>query len=189
VKIFNAQLGKLDPKTISYHFIGYPDKSKEYRFYCPEHAIKFIDTRHAVFLECDGSSSPREIDLEKNQTYVPPMTHVDFIPTTTNAPHVENAPLVENANSPAINLGAKPAINENEGAPLVNEQEGLEKNEVLPANDHEEEAQQENNHPQPMRRSQRERSVISNDYVVYMSEDVNHMGKRMILSHLKSNEK
>jgi hypothetical protein len=28
VKIFNPQLGKLDPKTISYHFIGYPDKSK-----------------------------------------------------------------------------------------------------------------------------------------------------------------
>jgi hypothetical protein len=23
-KIFNPQLGKLDPKTISYHFIGYP---------------------------------------------------------------------------------------------------------------------------------------------------------------------
>jgi hypothetical protein len=30
VKIFNPQLEKLDPKTISYHFIGYPDKSKGY---------------------------------------------------------------------------------------------------------------------------------------------------------------
>jgi hypothetical protein len=29
-KIFNSQLGKLDPKTISCHFIGYPDKSKGY---------------------------------------------------------------------------------------------------------------------------------------------------------------
>jgi transposase InsO family protein len=29
-KIFNPQLEKLDPKTISYHFIGYPDKSKGY---------------------------------------------------------------------------------------------------------------------------------------------------------------
>jgi transposase InsO family protein len=27
-KIFNPQLGKLDHKTISRHFIGYPDKSK-----------------------------------------------------------------------------------------------------------------------------------------------------------------
>jgi hypothetical protein len=49
-----------------------------------------------VFLKCDVSSSLREIDLEKIQTYVPPMTHVDFIPTT---PHVENALLAENANS------------------------------------------------------------------------------------------
>jgi hypothetical protein len=29
-KIFNPQLGKLDPKTISLHFIGYSDKSKGY---------------------------------------------------------------------------------------------------------------------------------------------------------------
>jgi hypothetical protein len=63
-KIFNPQLGKLDPKTISYHFIGYPDKSKGYQFYCPERTTKFVDTRHAVILECDMSSSLRDIDLE-----------------------------------------------------------------------------------------------------------------------------
>jgi hypothetical protein len=27
-RIFNTSIGKLDPKTVSYHFIGYPDKSK-----------------------------------------------------------------------------------------------------------------------------------------------------------------
>jgi hypothetical protein len=70
--------------------------------------------RHAVFLECDVSSSPREVDLKEIQTYVPPMTHVDFISTTADAPHVENASLAENDNSPAGNLGAEPAINENE---------------------------------------------------------------------------
>jgi hypothetical protein len=57
VKIFNPRLGKLDPKTISCHFIGYPDKSKGCRFYCLEHTTKFVDTRHDVFLECDVSSS------------------------------------------------------------------------------------------------------------------------------------
>ena len=30
VKLFNPSLGKLDPKTESYYFIGYPDKSKGY---------------------------------------------------------------------------------------------------------------------------------------------------------------
>jgi hypothetical protein len=38
-------------------------------------------------------------------------------------------------------LGVKPAINENGGAPLENEQVGLEENEAPPANDHEEEPQ------------------------------------------------
>jgi hypothetical protein len=56
-KIFNPQLGKLGPQTISCHFIGYPDKSKGYQFYRPERTTKFVDTRHVVFLECDMSSS------------------------------------------------------------------------------------------------------------------------------------
>jgi hypothetical protein len=82
-----------------------------------------------VFLECDVSSSPREVDLEEIQTYVPLMTHVDFILTTADALHVENASLAKNHNSPTENLGVGHVINENEGARLVNEEEGLEKNE------------------------------------------------------------
>jgi hypothetical protein len=105
------------------------------------------------------------------------MTH-DFIPTTTDAPHVETTPLAENNNPLAKNLGLKPVINENEEAPLENEQVCLEENEAPPANDHEEPQQENDNEPQPMRTSQRERrSVILNDYVVCMSEDVNDKGK------------
>jgi transposase InsO family protein len=52
-KIFNPNLGKLDPKTVSCHFIGYPDRSKGYRFYCPDRHTKFVETRHAEFLEDD----------------------------------------------------------------------------------------------------------------------------------------
>ena len=52
-RIFNPVMGKLDPKTVSCHFIGYPDKSKAYRFYCPNQATKFVETRHDVFLEND----------------------------------------------------------------------------------------------------------------------------------------
>jgi len=50
-RVFNPNMGKLDPKTISCHFIGYPDKSKAYRFYCPNQFTKFVETRHAVSLE------------------------------------------------------------------------------------------------------------------------------------------
>jgi hypothetical protein len=50
-KLFNPSIEKLDPKTVSCHFIGYPDKSKEFRFYYPDRYIKTVETRHAVFLE------------------------------------------------------------------------------------------------------------------------------------------
>jgi hypothetical protein len=50
-KVFNPNIAKLDPKTITCHFIGYHDKSKGYRFYCPDKYTKFVETRHAVFLE------------------------------------------------------------------------------------------------------------------------------------------
>jgi hypothetical protein len=90
---------------------------------------------------------------------------------TTDEPHVETIHLAEN-------LGTVHAINENQGAPLENEQVGLEENEAPPANDHEEPQQGNDDKSQPTRRSQRERrSAIPNDYVVYMSEDINDIGK------------
>jgi hypothetical protein len=125
------------------------------------------------------NSSRRDIYLEEIWTYdSTPITH-DFIPTTVDAPHVETIPLAKNNDPLAKNLGAEPAINENGGTPLENEQVGIEENEAPPTNDHREEPQQENDdEPQPMRRSQRERrSVIPNNYVMYMNEDVNNIGK------------
>jgi hypothetical protein len=50
-KVFNPNLGKLDPKIVSCYFIGYPDKSKGYRFYCPNRHTKFVEMRHAILLE------------------------------------------------------------------------------------------------------------------------------------------
>jgi hypothetical protein len=49
-KVFNPNIAKLDPKTVTCHFIGYPDRSKGYHFYCPDKYTKFVETRHAVFL-------------------------------------------------------------------------------------------------------------------------------------------
>ena len=66
-KVFNPNIGKLDPKTVRCYFFGYPEKSKGFRFYCPERHTKFMKTRHAVFLEdkkMRGSMVAREIDLE-----------------------------------------------------------------------------------------------------------------------------
>jgi hypothetical protein len=73
-KVFNPNIGKLDSKTVSCHFIGYPDKSKGYRFYYPDRYTKFVETRHVVFLEDEmvrGSIVAREINLEEKRVYVP----------------------------------------------------------------------------------------------------------------------
>jgi hypothetical protein len=43
-KVFHPNIEKLGPKSISYHFIGCPDKSKGYLFYCPNNYAKFVET-------------------------------------------------------------------------------------------------------------------------------------------------
>ena len=53
VRIYNPQEKKLDPRTISGYFIGYAERSKGYRFYCPSHSIRIVESRNAKFLEND----------------------------------------------------------------------------------------------------------------------------------------
>ena len=50
-KVFNPNIRKLDSKIVSCYFIGYPEKSKGFRFYCPDRHTKFVETRHTIFLE------------------------------------------------------------------------------------------------------------------------------------------
>jgi hypothetical protein len=66
-KIFHPNTGKLEPKTVSCHFIGYPEKSKSFYFYCPDRHTKYVEMRYTIFLEDEmmrGSTVPREISLE-----------------------------------------------------------------------------------------------------------------------------
>jgi hypothetical protein len=48
-KLFNSSIRKLDHKTVSCHFIDYPDKSKGFHFYCPDRYIKIVEMRHVIF--------------------------------------------------------------------------------------------------------------------------------------------
>ena len=81
-KDFNPNIGKLDSKTVSCHFIGYPEKSKSYCFYCPDRHTKFVEMRHAVFLDDDmvkESMVAREINFEEKRVHVPtPMVQEPF---------------------------------------------------------------------------------------------------------------
>ena len=53
VRIYNPQEKKLDPRTISGYFVIYAKKSKGYRFYCPHHSLRFVESRSAKFLDND----------------------------------------------------------------------------------------------------------------------------------------
>jgi hypothetical protein len=81
-KVFNPNIEKLDPKTRSCHFIGYPKKSKGFRFYCPDRYTKFVEMKHAIFLEDEmmrGDMVAREIILKEIRVCVPtPMIQEPF---------------------------------------------------------------------------------------------------------------
>ena len=61
IRVYNPHKRKLDPRTISGYFIGYAEKSKGYRFYCPSYSTRIVESRNAKFLENDvisGSDQP-----------------------------------------------------------------------------------------------------------------------------------
>ena len=60
LKKFNPQIKKLDSKTISCSFIGYPERPKGFRFYCPGQCLKTVESRNAVFFENEAFSGRTE---------------------------------------------------------------------------------------------------------------------------------
>lgn len=142
-RIFNPHEKKLDSRTISGYFIGYPDKSKGYKFYCPNHSTRIVETGNARFLEngeISGSGESRKVNLEEIRVDIPP-------PFPTREIVVPQ---------PIQPVEANEQHNGNDSP--FHEDIAIENN-VEP--------------PQPavLRRSQRERrSAISDDYVVYLQE-------------------
>ena len=89
VRIYNPQEKKLDPRIIS----GYAEKSKGYRFYCPHHSFRFVDSRNAKFLENDlGGGS--DLFFEREQ------------------PSTSNERLIVIQNIPPVHMGVAQPINE-----------------------------------------------------------------------------
>jgi hypothetical protein len=175
-KLFNPSIGKLDSKTVSCYFISYPDKSKGFRFYCPDRYIKIVEIRHTIFLEDEvirGSTVPREIRLEEKQVCVstPMVAEPFFSVPATVTPMVQDNVVAEPVVDSPVPMAATPIV----GSPMVEIDEELEPVFQEPIANHEEEQQespiQDVPHNKPPRRSQRaRRSAISDDYKVYVSE-------------------
>ena len=79
VRIYNPLEKKLDSRTTSRFFIGYPERSKGYRFYCPGHSMRIVETGNARFIEngdISGSMEPRTVEIQEVRVQIPiPMTY------------------------------------------------------------------------------------------------------------------
>ncbi|RVW65457.1 Copia protein [Vitis vinifera] len=92
VIIYNPQEKKLDPMTISGYFIGYAEKSKGYKFYCPSHNIRIVESRNAKFLEYDlvnGSDQFKNTVFDIDHTEFPLSTSSDRLFVVHNTLQVQ----------------------------------------------------------------------------------------------------
>jgi hypothetical protein len=169
IKIFNPNTDKLEAKTMSCYFIGYPEKSKGFCFYCPNRHTKYVKMRHTIFLDdamMRGSTVAREISLEEKRAYVStPMIH-ELSPSVHVQEHI----------SPTFEVGSLSV------APNINEALVIQEPEVPNTVIDEEEHQPQNlennvSNQENVRRSQRVRKlVIPNNYEIYISEEIHMEG-------------
>jgi hypothetical protein len=97
---------KLDPRTTSGYFIGYAVNSKGFRFYCPSHSPRIVESINAKFLEDSepsGSAYPQRIEFEEAQelTEAPlPQRHLIVLKKnqliTLNHNQLQNSQLMRN---------------------------------------------------------------------------------------------
>ena len=140
IRVYNPQEKKLDARTISGYFIGYPEKSKGFRFYCPNHSTRIVETGNAKFIEnveISGSTDPRNVEIKEVRVQVP----------------------VTCASSSRVTV---PLI----AAPQHNEEEQQNNEPVI----HNEPVVEEPQEVALRRSQRERRPAISNDYVVYLQE-------------------
>jgi hypothetical protein len=154
---------------MSCHFSGFLEKSKGFRFYCPDRYTKYVEMRHVIFLEDEmmrGSTVPREISLEEKRFYAPTTMIHELIPSVPVQEYI----------CPTFKVGSSSAI------PNVNEAHVIQEPEVSNVIIDEEEDQPqniENNVPnqENIRGSQRvKKSDIPDDYEIYTSEEIHMEG-------------
>ena len=67
VIVFLRSLGLRLRKT-SGNFIGYPEKTKGYMFYCPNHSMRSVESGNVRFIdngEISGSTVPRDVETKE----------------------------------------------------------------------------------------------------------------------------
>ena len=155
-RMYNPLEKKLESRTVSCRFIGFPEKSKGYKFYAPNLHTRVFETNNAKFIEEEISHDGGDLNSFIFEEHVDPtvfhggdnqqgsnamqtiMLEPEVLPPIPEIGGIIN----DHANEPMH----EPVIEEVAGeSPVINEI--------------------------PRRASQRvRRSVISNDYVTYLTE-------------------
>ena len=161
VKIYNPHERKLDSRTTSGFFIGYPEKSKGYRFYCPNHSTRIVESGNARFIESgdiSGSTEPRKVEIQEVRKETPSVStpstsYKVVVPTVVQRLHnYQEQQINDQTEDTTHNEVVKIEPTQNE--PTLNEPQEI-----------------------ALRRSQRPRkSAISDDYVVYLQESEFDLG-------------
>jgi hypothetical protein len=142
-RVYNPHEKKLDLRIIRGYFIGYPEKSKGFRFYCPNHSMRIVEIGNARFIEngeINGSDNLRNVDIQEVRVQVP-------MPITSNKTVVPI--VVEQPNNIEQQINESSLHND-----IVTNEKMVEEPQRV-----------------ALRRSQRERrSTISDEYVVYLQE-------------------
>ncbi|RVW41039.1 Retrovirus-related Pol polyprotein from transposon TNT 1-94 [Vitis vinifera] len=157
---------KLNPRTISEYLIGYAEKSKGYRIYCPSYSTRIVESRNAKFLEYDLVSGSDQF-----RNYVSDIDHTKSQPSTSS----DRLFIVHN--TPQVQSGVERTIVEVQ--PVVEVQQAVDNIPVDQVDQEFPDTSEQQVEPHTsledigatLRRSTRtKRSAIPNDYVVYLQE-------------------
>ena len=164
VRIYNPQEKKLNLRTISGYFIGYVERSKGYRFYFPSHSTRIVESRNAKFLENDlisGSDQFQDIVSEKDHYESQSSSSSDIL-IVIHTPQVQ--PSVRQPFPKVPHIADIDVVDQvvNEEIPEIVEQ---------PIEQQVDQQIPQENDEAILRRSTRVRkSVIPNNYIVYLQE-------------------
>ncbi|CAL8121723.1 unnamed protein product [Prunus armeniaca] len=112
--IYNPQKKKLDPKTISCHFIGYLSRSKGFRFYCPNYGTRIVETGCAKFIEHEENATGNEdfIFEEEGDVAVIENAEQDVTPLIPLCETVLENPLFEEPIEPQEQAAENPELDD-----------------------------------------------------------------------------
>jgi hypothetical protein len=118
VRIYNPNLKKLDPRTTNRFFMGYAVYSKGFRFYCPSHSLRIVESINEKFIEdVEPSAHPHLVELEEARELAEAPSHEgrlivlrknqndciepqSILEQPTHEEHIQNEPT-----QPPLNLG------------------------------------------------------------------------------------